>query len=165
MTETNWAGNIAYGAASVVSPEGADAVRRLVREASPGSLRPLGTRHSFSPIADTTGVLISSAGFRSPADVHVAADRSSVSVPAGMRYGELAVILEAQGLALANLASLPHISVAGAVATGTHGSGVANRSLAGAVRTIEFVDGTGEVLTLGRGDPHFAGAVVSLGAL
>ena len=76
MTETNWAGNIAYGATSVVSPDDVDAVRRLVLDATPGSLRPLGTRHSFSPIADTTGVLVSSAAFSSPEQVRVADDRT-----------------------------------------------------------------------------------------
>lgn len=165
MTETNWAGNIAYGATSVVTPDNVDAVRRLVQDALPGGLRPFGTRHSFSPIADTSGILISSAGFSSPDEVRVADDRASVSVPGGMRYGELAGILEADGLALGNLASLPHISVAGAIATGTHGSGVANGSLAAAVRAVEFVDGTGAVVTLRRGEPDFTGAVVALGAL
>src|SRR5690606_16239813 len=85
--------------------------------------------------------------------------------PAGIRYGELARLLDAEGLALANLASLPHISVAGAVATGTHGSGTGNGSLATSVRALEFVDGTGELVTLRRGDPDFDGSVVALGAL
>ena len=163
--ERNWAGNVAFGATRVATPRDAAEVRALVVDASPGSLRPLGTRHSFSRIADTTGLLISAAGFADPAELRIADDRTSASVPAGIRYGDLAVVLEAQGLALANLASLPHISVAGAVATGTHGSGVGNGSLATAVRAIEFVDGTGDVVSLHRGEPDFAGAVVALGAL
>ncbi|MBN9142140.1 MAG: FAD-binding protein [Micrococcales bacterium] len=165
MTELNWAGNVAFGAARVATPATLAELRQLITSADPGSLRPLGTRHSFSRIADTTGTLVSSAGFADPAGVAIASDRASVSVPAGIRYGELARALEARGLALANLASLPHISVAGAIATGTHGSGVRNGSLATAVRAIEFVDGTGEPVTLRRGDTDFAGAVVALGAL
>ncbi|HET8896664.1 MAG TPA: D-arabinono-1,4-lactone oxidase [Protaetiibacter sp.] len=161
----NWAGNLAFRATRVATPRTVDEVQTLVADAAPGSLRPLGTRHSFSAIADTTGVLISSAGFADSSDIRVSDDRTSVTTPAGIRYGDLARVLEADGLALANLASLPHISVAGAVATGTHGSGVTNGSLATSVRTIEFVDGTGELVTLRRGEPDFAGAVVALGAL
>jgi len=165
MTKTNWAGNIEFSATGVATPSTTDEVRALVRSAAPGGLRPLGTRHSFSPVADTTGVLVSSAGFASPSDVRIAPDRGSVSVPGGIRYGELARVIEAEGLAVANLASLPHISVAGAVATGTHGSGTTNGSLATAVRSIEFVDGSGTLVTLARGDRDFEGAVVALGAL
>jgi xylitol oxidase len=161
----NWAGNLAFRPTGVASPRTVDEVQTLVADAAPGSLRPLGTRHSFSAIADTTGVLISSAGFADSSDIRVSDDRTSVTTPAGIRYGDLARVLEADGLALANLASLPHISVAGAVATGTHGSGVANGSLATSVRAVEFVDGTGELVTLRRGEPDFAGAVVALGAL
>lgn len=165
MTEYNWAGNLAFGTSRVASPTSIDEVRSLIAAAAPGTLRPLGTRHSFSSIADTTGTLLSSSGFGDPSDIVVAADLRSVSVPAGMRYGDLARALDRHGLALANLASLPHISVAGAVATGTHGSGVRNGSLATAVTTVEFVDGTGELVTLRRRDADFDGAVVALGAL
>ncbi len=161
----NWAGNVTFGTRRVAAPRTVDEARELIADAAPGSLRPLGTRHSFSPIADTTGVLISSAGFAAASDIRIGADRASVSTPAGIRYGELARVLETEGLALGNLASLPHISVAGAVATGTHGSGIANGSLATAVRTVEFVDGTGTPTTLRRGEPDFAGAVVALGAI
>lgn len=165
MPETNWAGNIEFAAAAVATPTTTDEVSALVRAAGPGGLRPLGTRHSFSAVADTTGTLVSSTGFASTDRIRISNDRSSVSVPAGIRYGELARVLEADGLALANLASLPHISVAGAVATGTHGSGDANGSLATSVRAIEWVDGRGELVTLDRNQPDFDGAVVSLGAL
>ncbi|PZQ91679.1 MAG: FAD-binding protein [Leifsonia xyli] len=164
MAVQNWAGNIDF-AGELATPASVDAVRERVADAAPGSLRPLGTRHSFSPIADTSGTLLSSAAFADPARIRLAPDRASVSAPGGIRYGELARALEAEGLALANLASLPHISVAGAVATGTHGSGVRNGSLAAAVRGIEFVDGTGTLVTSRRGEPHFDGSVVALGAL
>ena len=164
MTEHNWAGNVAF-TGRIATPTTVDELRALVTDAAPGTLRPLGTRHSFSRIADTPGTLLSTAALAEPAEVRVSADRASVSVPAGIRYGELARVLEREGLALANLASLPHISVAGAVSTGTHGSGVGNGSLATAVKGLELVDGTGEMVTLRRGDAGFAGAVVALGAL
>jgi len=161
----NWAGNLSFGAAGVATPRTVEQLQRLVTDAAPGSLRPLGTRHSFSAIADTSGTLVSSAGFADASAVRISPDRTSVSTPAGIRYGELARLLDAEGLALANFASLPHISVGGAVATGTHGSGVGNGSLATAVRALEFVDGTGALVTLRRGEHDFAGAVVALGAL
>jgi xylitol oxidase len=161
----NWAGNLTFRAHAVATPRTVGDVQALIADAAPDSLRPLGTRHSFSPIADTPGVLISSAGFADTSDIRISDDRASVSAPAGLRYGDLARVLEAEGLALANLASLPHISVAGAVATGTHGSGVTNGSLATSVRALEFIDGTGTQVLLRRGEPDFAGAVVALGAL
>jgi xylitol oxidase len=97
----------------------------------------------------------------------VTIDRGALTVTCGgaTRYGELAIALEREGLALANLASLPHIGVAGAVATATHGSGTRNGNLATAVSAVELVTSDGSILTLGRGDPDFDGAVVSLGAL
>jgi hypothetical protein len=87
----------------------------------------------------------------------------TVSCSGAVRYGELAEALAAEGMALANLASLPHISVAGAVATGTHGSGDANGSLATAVAGLELVTASGETPTASRGDPDFDGLVVGLG--
>jgi len=160
---TNWAGNVHFGAARIVRPRTVDELRLAVRGTQ--RLRALGTAHSFSPIADTTGDLVSVADM--PPRVEIAADRTTVTVSAGMRHGELATRLHADGLALHNLASLPHISVAGAVATGTHGSGVRNGNLATAVTALEMVTADGELVTLSRAvDPgRFRGGVVALGCL
>ena len=125
-------------------------------------MRVLGSRHSFSAIADSAE-LVSLEDL--PADVVVDRAAGTVSCNAGLKYGELATALAAQGLALHNLASLPHISVAGAVATATHGSGDANGNLATAVRGLELVTSTGDVVTATRGDDDFDGMVVGLGAL
>jgi xylitol oxidase len=158
---TNWAGNIVFGARRLHRPRTVEAVRELV--AAGGPIRVLGSGHSFNRMADTDGDLITLAGL--PRTVEISADRASVRVDGGIRYGELAAALQAEGLALHNTASLPHISVAGAVATATHGSGQGNANLAAAVAAIEFVDGSGGAVTLARGDDGFAGAVVGLGAL
>ncbi|MET0832480.1 MAG: D-arabinono-1,4-lactone oxidase [Actinomycetota bacterium] len=160
MKETNWAGNHTYQAAALHRPTTLDQVRELV--AGAGRLRVLGSRHSFSDIADSAE-LLSLDGL--PADVVVDHAAGTVSLPGGLRYGDLAEVLKAEGVALANLASLPHISVAGAVATATHGSGDANGNLATAVAGLELVTASGEVLTASRGDPDFDGLVVGLGAL
>jgi xylitol oxidase len=158
---TNWAGNVVFGAKQLHRPTSIDEVRRLV--AGGGPIRVLGSGHSFNRMADTDGDLITLADL--PRVVEVSADRASVRIDGGIRYGELAARLDEQGLAVHNMASLPHISVAGAVATGTHGSGVRNGNLATTVSAIELIRGDGEPVTLRRGDAAFAGAVIGLGAL
>ncbi|BDZ40360.1 hypothetical protein GCM10025863_29740 [Microbacterium suwonense] len=158
--ERNWAGNVRYRGA-VAHPATLDEARALITTGSP--VRMLGTRHCFNDIADTTGTLI--ALDQLPSVFEVTPERDAVRVSGALRYGDIAPRLEAEGLALANLASLPHISVAGAVSTGTHGSGDAIGSLASAVRELTLLTASGELLTLRRGEPRFAGAVVGLGAL
>ncbi|KUL30547.1 FAD-binding protein [Actinoplanes awajinensis] len=158
---TNWAGNITFGARRVLHPRSVDEVREMVAAAS--KLRVLGSGHSFNRLADTDGDLLSLAGL--PRIVEIGPDRTTVRVDGGIRYGELATRLHAEGLALHNMASLPHISVAGAVATATHGSGVRHGNLATAVAGLEIVRADGELITLARGDADFPGAVAALGAL
>ncbi|WP_439940902.1 FAD-binding protein [Streptomyces sp. BBFR115] len=162
-TVTNWAGNVAYTAKEVHRPESAGALRALVAAAA--KVRALGSGHSFNEIADPgpDGVLLSLAALPAEADVDTAA--RTVRVGGGVRYAELARRVHAHGLALPNMASLPHISVAGSVATGTHGSGVANGPLASAVREVELVTADGTSTAIARGDARFDGAVTSLGAL
>jgi xylitol oxidase len=165
MTEThyNWAGNHRFGAARVHYPETVAQVQELVARCA--KLKVLGSRHSFNAIADCTEDLISLERFE-----HVVAidhERRTATVDAGIKYGQLGLQLHAQGYALHNLASLPHISVAGACATATHGSGDANGNLATAVAAMELVTADGEVVVLSRehdGD-RFQGAVVGLGGL
>jgi xylitol oxidase len=126
-------------------------------------VKALGARHSFSAVADTHGdhVLLDAL----PARFELDATAHTLTVSAGMRYAELAARLNTHGFALANLASLTQISVAGACATGTHGSGITNQSLAAAVVAMELITPDGDVLALTSDDPDFAGAVVSRGQL
>jgi xylitol oxidase len=138
-----------------------DEVREVV--ASAERVKALGTRHSFTDVADSSGVLV--ALDRLPAGVRIDPDSRTVSVSAGTTYGVLGAELQRAGWALANLASLPHISVAGSVATGTHGSGDGNQSLAAVVTALEIVGPEGELRSIRRGDPDFDGSVVSLGSL
>ena len=164
MTDTvgeNWARSYTYGATALLAPTSVDELREVV--ASAPLVRALGSRHSFTGIADSAGVLVRTD--RLPAVIEVDAARSVARVSGGLRYGDVATELQRQGWALHNLASLPHISVAGAVATGTHGSGDRNGTLAAAVAALEIVTADGSLITLRRGDADFDGAVVSLGAL
>lgn len=159
--QTNWAGNHAYRAAGIVEPRSVAELQEVV--ASHERVRALGSRHSFNDIADTDGVLVSTRGL--PQAIAVDAEACSITVGGGALYGAVAEALQTQGWALANLASLPHISIAGAVATGTHGSGDRNGSLSAAVRALEIVGPSGELRRLSRGQPDFDGSVVALGAL
>jgi xylitol oxidase len=155
----NWAGNVTYSTSQILSPRSVAEAQELV--AGVELVRPLGTRHSFNRIADSDGALVSTEHL----DRVVAVGRSTVTVEAGIRYGTLSSVLHDHGLALGNLASLPHISVGGSLATGTHGSGVGNLSLAAAASVLELVCADGSLRRLERGDPNFDGAVVSLGSL
>jgi xylitol oxidase len=155
---TNWAGNITFST-GLERPESIPALQELVGRSE--KVRVLGTGHSFNRIADTAGTLLSVAHLPAVTEF----DEGSVTVSAGLRYGEVTAALQPQGLALHNLGSLPHISVAGACSTGTHGSGNTNGTLASAVSAITFVRADGELVTLTRDDPDFLGSVISLGAL
>ncbi|GAB2907544.1 FAD-binding protein [Streptomyces heilongjiangensis] len=162
-TLTNWARNITYRAKELHRPRSVYALRALV--AGSERVRVLGSGHSFNEIAEPgpDGVLLSLSALPPVIEVDPAA--RTVRVGGGVRYAELARAVHAHGLALHNMASLPHISVAGSVATGTHGSGNGNGPLAAAVREVELVLADGSTLVLGRGDERFGGAVTSLGAL
>ena len=155
----NWAGNVTYSTRRILRPRTVDEAQEMVAVAE--AVRALGTRHSFSRVGDSSGVLVSTENLNRVVEI----GGGTVTVEAGIRYGELSRELEAHGLALPNLASLPHISVGGAIATGTHGSGVRNQSLAAGIASLELVGADGSISRLGRGDGDFEGAVVSLGAL
>ncbi len=155
---TNWAGNVAFSARRVHRPGSVAELQELV--AGSDRVRALGSGHSFSPIADTTGDLVLLDGL--PGEPEVSGDR--VRVPGGARYAAVTPVLHAAGRALPNLGSLPHIAVAGACATGTHGSGDGRGVLATAVTAVELVRADGSLATLRRGDAGFAGSVVALGA-
>jgi alditol oxidase len=157
----NWSSSLVYSAENVVKPTDVEQVRKaVVRHAR---VKGLGSRHSFSHVADTDGCLIDLSDM--PSHIELNSDQRTVTVSAGVRYGELAQRLHAQGWALHNLASLPHISVVGAVATGTHGSGARNGSLATAVTAMQYIDAQGNLNTIKQGDEHFNAMVVHAGAL
>ena len=163
MAERNWAGNIAYRAAHFHSPKSIERVQSIVAAAT--KVRTVGSRHSFNGIADTTGDQISLSEL--PRVVELDSRARTVTVDGGVKYGELATTLHENGWGLANLASLPHISVAGACATATHGSGVGNGNLATAVTGLEIVAATGDLVEISRDDdPQLMDALtVGLGAV
>ncbi len=160
---TNWAGNITFGAERYIRPSSIRELQDVV--AGSKRVRALGTGHSFNRLADSPGDLVSLADL--PPLIEVDTANAAVTVGAGLRYGELAVELNRAGRALHNLGSLPHISVAGACATGTHGSGNGNGNLATAVSALEMVTADGDVVTVRRDADagRFPGTVVALGAL
>jgi len=158
----NWAGNLEYGTERLYPATSTDDVRRFVK--ANAKFKVLGTKHCFNDIADTATQFLS----LGPQNQVVDLDRHSktVTIETGMSYGQLAPFLDQHGFALHNLASLPHISIAGACSTATHGSGDANGNLSTAVSALEFVTASGDLLKLSRHQhgESFSGVVVGLGA-
>ena len=159
--EHNWSGTYTYRAQEIHRPRTIAELQRLIGS-SRSSLHALGTRHSFNDISDAAG-LISLESL--PGEVIINENAATVTVPAGMRYGDLARRLQESGWALRNLPSLPHISAAGSVATATHGSGNDNQSLSSAVTSMSMIAGTGDQVGIDHSSADFAGVVVQLGAL
>jgi xylitol oxidase len=156
----NWAGNYVYRAEKLHRPSTIEQLQETIAQTP--AVRVLGSRHSFNDIADSSELVTLE---DMPGDVVFDRAAGTVSFNAALKYGELVGALGAEGVALHNLASLPHISVAGAVATATHGSGDTNGNLATAVAGLELVTSEGEVVEVSRGEPDFDGVVVGLGAL
>jgi xylitol oxidase len=158
--EHNWADNHTFAAARIHRPASVAAVRDIVAGAS--RIRAIGARHSFNGVADSPGELIDLGGI--DPNFVIDRERRTVTVGAGTTYSVLAAHLQREGLALHNMASLPHVTIDGATATGTHGSGDRLGNLSTAVTALEMVAASGDLVTMRRGKPDFDGMVVSLGA-
>ncbi len=161
VVRKNWAGNYAYKAKNLHEPKTVEEVQVLVKQLD--VQKALGSCHCFNDIADSPLNQISTKNLKGV--VGIDEESMTVTVGAGTKYGDFAPTLHEKGYAVHNLASLPHISVAGACATATHGSGVNNGNLASSVSALELVNGKGEIIRLKKGDDLFDGAVVNLGAL
>jgi alditol oxidase len=157
----NWAEHIAFGHEVTHFPASLAEVQDTVRAAT--KLRPIGSRHSFNAIADTSGGIISLRALERRIEIDAGA--RTVTVDGGITYAELCPALDAAGWALFNLGSIPDFTIVGAAATSTHGSGNINRNLAASVAAIEIVTASGDVVRLKRGDADFNGAAVNVGAL
>jgi xylitol oxidase len=159
----NWAGNLTFSTDNVFYPKSVTEVQQLVKKHS--KLKVQGTRHCFNTIADSKDNLLSTRDLKSVVSIDKKAH--TVTVEGGIKYGELAPYLDKQGFALNNLASLPHISVAGSIATATHGSGVKNGNLSSAVTALELIIADGSIVHLSKATDaeKLNGAIVGLGAL
>ncbi len=164
---SNWGGNVVFGMAGAVSPGSVEEVARIVRDAGRGGVRAAGTGHSFSPVGDTEGLMVSLRELPRVCEP-VVGDRDDVvgaRIGGGLTYGEICPAIDGWGRALPVLGSLPHISFGGGCATATHGSGWGNGCVAAGVDEVMMVVGDGSLVRVGHGDPGFDGTVVSLGAL
>jgi xylitol oxidase len=132
-----------------------DALERLVSQYE--TIRISGTRHSFSEIADTNGTQVFTSLLTGIIDV----GEESVTVEAGA-YGQVGEHLFTRGYALTNYASLPHISIGGAISTPTHGSGSGNSVLADDVISYDLLLADGSSITLSRQHPLYHTALLSL---
>ncbi len=155
-----WSGTYRFTARRLIAARTIEDVRRAV--AAGGRVRALGTRHSFNDLADNGATLVTVTGIA--ADPVLDESSRTVTAGAGTTYGAIAAWLQERGWALGNMASLPHISIAGAIATGTHGSGSGNRVLSAAVAGLDYIDADGELRHAGRPDPDFEAMPVGLGA-
>jgi xylitol oxidase len=160
-SELNWSGTVTYTAERVLRPSSIEDAAEIVAR-SP-RVHALGTRHSFNDAADAPGVLLDLTGV--PTDLELDREHGTVTMGAGTRYGIVAPELDRAGYGLHNMGSLPHISLGGAIATGTHGSGTRLGSLSTAVRSFEVLGPDGTARTIERGTPEFDGAVLHLGLL
>lgn len=166
-TWRNWAGNQQARPARVSTPRSTEDVAAAVREAADDGLtvRMAGTGHSFTPVAVTDGLLLRPDGLRRVRSV----DREAglVTVEAGCPLRDLNIILAAQGLSLANMGDIQEQTVAGAIQTGTHGTGRSVASIAAQVAGLELVlaDGTVRTCSEEKDRELFDAARVGLGAL
>jgi xylitol oxidase len=155
----NWSKNVDFNDRAYFQPKSITELQELVR--SNQKIRARGTAHCFNEIANTSSYAIN-LGLM-PKTVEVDAGTNSVTVAAGLTYGELAPLLQAQGWALSNMASLPHISIAGSISTGTHGSGIKNQNLANQVISLDMVTAEGEIRHIDRTNPAFNALIIGLG--
>ena len=155
----NWSGTVTFRDSNSFAPVTTAELAEIV--ATNPKVRARGSAHCFNAIADTDCVSVTFENLSK--ELVIDKEKQIVTVSAGIKYGELAVELEKRGWALHNMASLPHISVAGAIATATHGSGVGNGNLATAVRGLEIVLPDGSIKKITSENSDFAGYVVGLG--
>ena len=156
----NYARTWSFTPEHVHRPQTADEIVALVRGAK--VVRVMGARHSWSQGIVTDDTLLSLDDMNQLIDVD--RDAMLVTVQAGIRLKHLIVELEKLGLAMENMGSIGEQSLAGAVSTATHGTGLGHRCLADMVQVISLVDGRGEIREIGREHPDFNGVIVGLGA-
>jgi L-gulonolactone oxidase len=162
----NWAGTVTSTPATWHEPESVDAIAHAVRQAVERgqTLRVVGAGHSWSAIAAPAEQQVAMSLDRCAGVVDVDGTHAA-TVRGGTRLRDLSAALAARGLALPIVGSIHHQSIAGAIATGTHGSSLRHGNLASLVERLVLVDGRGELVELRAGDPRLAGARVHLGAL
>lgn len=155
----NWSGTVEFRDAERVAPASVAELQELISKSVRARAR--GSAHCFNDIADTSATAITFE--KMSKEIVIDKDSKTVRVPGGLKYGELAVALHERGWAIHNMASLPHISIAGAVATATHGSGVGNGNLATAIESLQVVLPDGSLKRISKGEANFDGYVVGLG--
>jgi L-gulono-1,4-lactone dehydrogenase len=160
----NWSGELSCTPARLVRPVGTLGVAEVVRRASDRGerVRPVGSGHSFTPLAVTDDVMVDVGACDQVLWVDHAARRARVQ--AGIRLGDLAEELARRDLALENLGDIDRQTVAGAIGTGTHGTGARLGNLSTQVEAVRLVDGRGDVHEITGGD-HLRAARVAVGAL
>lgn len=159
MRIRNFGKNVSFSPARVLYPETTAELQQHVRSAA--KVRVMGARHSWSRGIVTDDTLLSLDRMRRVLEIDPTA--KTITAQAGIRLEELVSALEKRGLALANLGSIASQSIAGAIATGTHGTGLEFQCLANQIVKLKLIDGAGEERVLDREHPHFDAVCVGLG--
>lgn len=159
MIVQNWSKNIEFNHRDFLQPESLSELQELIR--THNKIRVRGTAHSFNEIANTSSDALNL--LKMPQTIEINPEERIVKVAAGLKYGELAPVLNSNGWALSNLASLPHISIAGSISTGTHGSGITNHNLSSQVVSLDIVTSDGNLRHIDKNDLAFNALVVGLG--
>ncbi|MGD9979104.1 MAG: D-arabinono-1,4-lactone oxidase [Hyphomonadaceae bacterium] len=143
MSWTNWSGSVAATPREIARPKTAAELSALVARAE--KVRVVGAGHSFMPLCETAGTLISLADLEG--ELTFNADKSRVWAPAGWSLARLTAALWEEGASLINQGDVNPQALAGAIATGTHGTGAELGSLSTAARAFRLVQADGSVLT------------------
>ena len=141
-TWRNWSGSVVAHPSRVVRPTCEAQLADIVRQAS--KVRVVGAGHSFMPLCETEGTLVSLADM--PGALTVAADRRTATVPAGWTIERVTAALWAEGLSLGNQGDIDSQAIAGAMATGTHGTGAGLGSLSTMARGFRLMLADGSVV-------------------
>jgi FAD/FMN-containing dehydrogenase len=161
----NWAGNQACRPSRVVRARDVEQIQEVVAEAGRQgrSVRVVGSGHSFTPLVCTEDTILDIGGLTGVIDADVDANRALVW--AGTTIRDLGAPLWNAGLSLSNQGDIDMQTIAGAMGTATHGSGLRFTSLSGVVRSVEYVAADGTLATMNTSDPHFAAMCTATGTL
>ena len=163
----NWSGHLRWNPSKIFRPKGEEEIQQIIKQAltEGKKIRLIGSGHSFTPLCETKDFLVSLDDFNGI--VEADQSRQQVTVKAGTKLNELSLLLDKLGLALENLGDIDVQSIAGAISTGTHGTGLRFGNLCTQVRRIKWINGLGEIQSCGvdQNPALFAAVVLSLGAL
>ncbi len=166
-TWKNWAETVICHPSEIVKPSSEDEITSIIAKAKKEGkrIRVVGNGHSFTALNNTSSILMSLENWQGVLDLDK--EKSCVTVRSGTQIKALGELLHQEGLAQENLGDIDVQSIAGAISTGTHGTGVELGNLSTQVEELTFINGNGELISCSEEENHdiFKAAQISLGAL